>query len=141
MVSYTVRTKSKLKDIQAMAMMLELHPSFVAFFFLFCVTAFFYRWLFVKETLKIPPPSPSKLPIFGNIHQLGRERHIPLRSLAQKYGPLKLIHVGSAPVLIVSSAAAAKEIFKTHDLVFSDKPKLSIANGILYSGKDVYFSS
>lgn len=120
--------------------MFELYPSFLAFVILFCVTVFLYRCLFIKEPLKIYPPSPPKFPIIGNFHQLGRDKHISLRALAQKYGPLMLIHLGSTPVLVVSSAAAATEILKIHDLVFSDKPRSSISSRIFYNGKDVVFA-
>ncbi|CAL5441200.1 unnamed protein product [Camellia sinensis] len=89
---------------------------------------------------KLPPPSPPKLPIVGNLHQLGLFPHCSLRSLAQKYGPLMQLHFGSVPVLVVSSAVAAREIMKTHDLAFSSRPKTSIATRLTYNSKDVAFS-
>ncbi|CAL5444663.1 unnamed protein product [Camellia sinensis] len=89
---------------------------------------------------KLPPPSPPKLPIVGNLHQLGLFPHCSLRSLAQKYGPLMQLHFGSVPVLVVSSAVAAHEIMKTHDLAFSSRPKTSIATRLTYNSKDVAFS-
>ncbi|CAL5362061.1 unnamed protein product [Camellia sinensis] len=88
----------------------------------------------------LPPPSPRKLPIVGNLHQLGLFPHCSLRSLAQKYGPLMQLHFGSVPVLVVSSAVAAREIMKTHDLTFSSRPKTSIATRLIYNSKDVAFS-
>jgi cytochrome P450 len=51
-----------------------------------------------------------------------------------------LLHFGSQPVLVVSSAFAAREIMKIHDLVFSSRPKLSLARRLLYDSKDVAFS-
>ncbi|XP_059655124.1 cytochrome P450 736A117-like [Cornus florida] len=99
---------------------------------------FLLKWLSTPKTKSNLPPSPSKLPIIGNLHQLGLLPHHSLQSLAQKYGPLMLLHLGSKPVLIVSSADAAREIFKTHDHAFSNRPKSSIANRLFY-GKDVAF--
>lgn len=48
-----------------------------------------------------------------------------------------LLHVGSVPLLVISSAEMAREITKTHDLVFADRPRSTIAEKLLYQGKDV----
>lgn len=53
------------------------------------------------------PPSPFGLPIIGNLHQLGLTPHHSLRTLAHKYGSLMLIHLGSVPVIVASSALYA----------------------------------
>ncbi|XP_021807677.1 cytochrome P450 71A26-like isoform X1 [Prunus avium] len=84
-----------------------------------------------------PPPSPPKLPIIGNLHQIGLYPHLSLQALSQRYGPLMLLHFGSVPVLVVSSAEAAREILKTHDLAFSDRPKSTIFEKLLYNYRDV----
>lgn len=51
-----------------------------------------------------------------------------------------LIRLGSVPVLVASSAKAAQEILKTHDVVFSSRPKLRIIDTITYGSKDIAFS-
>ncbi|KAG5536994.1 hypothetical protein RHGRI_024433 [Rhododendron griersonianum] len=106
------------------------------FFFLFYLFKFFSN----NTSRKTFPPSPPKLPILGNLHQIGPYPHRSLRTLARKYGPLMLLHYGNTPVLVVSSALSAREIMKTHDLAFSSRPKPSIATRLLYDSKDVAFS-
>ena len=48
-----------------------------------------------------------------------------------------LLHFGSVPVLVVSSADAAQEIMKTQDLNFANRPKSSMFDKLLYNYKDV----
>ncbi|MCD7464794.1 hypothetical protein HAX54_053424 [Datura stramonium] len=52
-----------------------------------------------------------------------------------------LLHLGSKPVVVASSAEVARDIMKTHDLVWSNRPKSSIADGLIFGSKDVAFSS
>ncbi|KAG5100365.1 hypothetical protein JHK82_045417 [Glycine max] len=82
-----------------------------------------------------------KLPIIGNLHQLGTLTHRTLQSLAQNNGPLMLLHFGKVPVLVVSTAEAAREVMKTHDLVFSNRPHRKMFDILLYGSQDVVSSS
>ncbi|XP_004308408.1 PREDICTED: cytochrome P450 71A25-like [Fragaria vesca subsp. vesca] len=98
----------------------------------------FYRWSSSHTKSPSVPPSPPKLPVIGNLHQVGLLPHRSLQTLAQRYGPdLMLLHFGSRPVLIVSSTEAVSEIFKTHDLAFSDRPKLIIFEKVVYNYRDI----
>nr|KYP69588.1 Cytochrome P450 71A1 [Cajanus cajan] len=112
---------------------------------LFMVLSFFISMLLVfKITRRCKlnlPPSPPKLPIIGNYHQLGTLPHRSFRTLSQKYGPLLLLHLGQLPVLVVSSAEFAKEVLHTHDLVFASRPHLTATRILLYGCKDIAFSS
>ncbi|KNA16975.1 hypothetical protein SOVF_084500 [Spinacia oleracea] len=99
---------------------------------------FLYKWLHKKSSpCKSSLPSPPRLPIIGNLHQLGTYPHRSLQSLSERYGELMLINLGKAPVLIVSSAKAAREIMKTQDLTFCNRPTSKTGNKLLYNGKDV----
>ncbi|KAF6140080.1 hypothetical protein GIB67_001821 [Kingdonia uniflora] len=70
------------------------------------------------------PPSPPKLPIIGNLHYLSKLPHRSLWWLSQKHGPVMLYHAGSKPVLVISSAEMAREVLKTHDHVFCNRPPI-----------------
>ncbi|XP_075661549.1 cytochrome P450 736A117-like [Castanea sativa] len=99
-----------------------------------------FKWYSIlpnSNPKKNSPPSPPKLPIIGNLHQVGLQPHRSLQTLAQRHGPLMLLHFGSVPVLVVSSADAAQEIMKTQDLNFANRPKSGIAEKLLYNCKDV----
>ncbi|KAG6635070.1 hypothetical protein CIPAW_11G017600 [Carya illinoinensis] len=85
-----------------------------------------------------PPP---KLPIIGNLYQLGTFPHRSFRSLSMKYGPVMLLHLGHAPSLVVSSADMAREVMKTHDITFSNRPRTTAADILLYGCTDIGFAS
>ncbi|KAI3450227.1 hypothetical protein Pfo_006892 [Paulownia fortunei] len=68
------------------------------------------------------PPSPPRLPVIGNLHQLGKIPHRSLWKLSQKYGPVMRLQLGWVPVFVVSSPEMAKEVLKTHDLECCSRP-------------------
>ncbi|XWS51311.1 hypothetical protein CRYUN_Cryun12cG0166100 [Craigia yunnanensis] len=87
------------------------------------------------------PPSPPKLPIIGNLHQLaGKLPHRSFQALSEKYGPLMLLHLGQAPTLVVSSAEIVEEIVKNHDIVFSNRPNITAAKILFYGCADFGFA-
>ncbi|CAI9117420.1 OLC1v1018813C1 [Oldenlandia corymbosa var. corymbosa] len=86
------------------------------------------------------PPGPPKLPIIGNLHQLGNLPHRSLHHLSNKCGPLMLLRLGSVNTLVVSSADMAREIFKSHDLAFSGRPVLCAGKKLAYNGSAVSFA-
>ncbi|KAL5717952.1 unspecific monooxygenase [Ranunculus cassubicifolius] len=75
------------------------------------------------------PPSPPRLPIIGHLHLLGALPHRSCQTLSKKYGPL-----------VVQSAEMAKEIMKTHDIIFADRPSITASKHFLYDGKDLVFA-
>jgi len=85
------------------------------------------------------PPSPTGLPLLGHLHLLGSLPHRSLRSLAATHGPVMLLRLGRVPTVVASSAAAAEEAMKTRDLAFSGRPRLLMAQRLLY-GCDVGFA-
>ncbi|KAJ0585543.1 putative psoralen synthase [Helianthus annuus] len=103
---------------------------------LFILKSYFYS----LKPHKNLPPSPPKLPLIGNLHQLRSGAHRILQSMAQTYGPLMLLHFSTVPVIVASSVDAAREIMKTHDIIFSNRPFLNIPDRITYGSKDIAFA-
>ncbi|KAL5988516.1 hypothetical protein ACLOJK_036281 [Asimina triloba] len=88
----------------------------------------------------LAPPSPSKLPILGNLHQLGSLPHRSLQALSIKHGPLMLLHLGKVPTIAVSFVELAQDILKTNDQVFSGRPFSYAAHHLLHGGNDMAFA-
>ncbi|XP_020222098.1 cytochrome P450 71A4 [Cajanus cajan] len=114
---------------------------FFILFLLFLPLIFIIKRYSNASTTKNSPPSPPRLPLLGNLHQLGLFPHRTLHALAQTYGPLMLLHFGNVPVLVVSSSEAAREVMKTHDIVFSDRPQRKMNDILLYGSKDLASST
>jgi hypothetical protein len=104
---------------------------------IFLILFFLIKWYSNSTKTKNSPPSPPKFPIIGNLHQLGLFPHRTFQSLAKEYGPLMQIHLGSVPVLLISSPEVASEIMKTHDRVFANRPQTKLYDILLYDCKDV----
>lgn len=93
----------------------------------------------VAEKRKLPP-GPFRLPLIGNLHQLRGLPHRSFQGLSDKYGPLMLLQLGSVLSVVISSADMAREIFKSHDLIFSSRPVMYAAKKLSYGCIDIAFS-
>nr|UXF47972.1 cytochrome P450 CYP726-1a [Euphorbia poissonii] len=56
-------------------------------------------------------------------------------------GPLKFPILGEVPVIVISSAEAAKEVMKTQGEVFAERPLVLDAQIVLYNRMDILFGS
>ncbi|CAK7324020.1 unnamed protein product [Dovyalis caffra] len=120
---------------QELQKMILLNP----FLCLFLLFSLLFLLRLAKRDRSNLPPSPPKLPIIGNLHQLGRLLHRSLQKLSANYGPLMLLHFGKAPTLIVSSAEVAQEVMKSHDVAFAGRPQTRAADALFYGCVDVAF--
>lgn len=100
---------------------------------------FFSNKNFNKRNLKTPP-SPSKLPVIGNLHQLGNMPHLSLYNLSKRFGPIISLQLGQIPTVVISSARMAKEAIKNHDLALSSRPQIFSAKHLFYNCTDIVFS-
>ncbi|KAJ6348083.1 hypothetical protein OIU76_004541 [Salix suchowensis] len=87
-----------------------------------------------------PPPGPKSWPIIGNLNLIGELPHRSLHALSQKYGPIMQVKFGSYPVLVGSSVEMAKTILKTHDVIFSGRPKTAAGKYTTYNYSDITWS-
>ena len=87
---------------------------------------------FKSHQLKFPP-GPKPWPIIGNLNLVGSHPPKSLHKLAQKYGPIMQLKLGSFPVVVASSAEMAKEFLKTHDHVFASRPKSAVGKYLSYN--------
>ncbi|TYH51129.1 hypothetical protein ES332_D10G253100v1 [Gossypium tomentosum] len=92
-----------------------------------------------RKTLNLPP-SPPKLPLTGNIHQLGKLPHRSLWDLSRKYGSLLLLQLGYNPTVVVSSPDMVREIVENHDIVFANRPRTTAVDILFYGCKDMVFT-
>ncbi|KAL0004374.1 hypothetical protein SO802_011935 [Lithocarpus litseifolius] len=93
-----------------------------------------------ERSSKNLPPSPPKLPIIGNLHQLGVLPHQSMCQLSKKYGSVMLLQLSGIRTVIISSADAAREVLKVHDLACCSRPPLACSKVFSYNYRDMAFS-
>ncbi|XP_047054477.1 3,9-dihydroxypterocarpan 6A-monooxygenase-like [Lolium rigidum] len=86
------------------------------------------------------PPSPFGLPILGHLHLLAPLPHQALHRLAERHGPLLFLRLGSVPCISACSPDAAREVLKTHEAAFLDRPKPAAVHRLTYGGQDFSFA-
>jgi cytochrome P450 len=89
------------------------------------------------------PPSPPSLPLIGHLQLIGRLAHRSLHELQLRYGGgggLLFLQLGRRPTLVVSTAAAAADMFKNHDLAFASRPRSVGGDKLMYGCSNVSFA-
>jgi len=103
---------------------------------------FFLYWILHKSRRngRRLPPGPYPWPIIGNLHQMRKPVHRALKDLADKYGPIMLLRLGSVPTVVVSSSEIAKHFLKTHDSIFASRPATAAGKYLSYNFKGMILS-
>ncbi|KAF8028287.1 hypothetical protein BT93_E1021 [Corymbia citriodora subsp. variegata] len=87
------------------------------------------------------PPGPRGVPFFGYLPFLGTNLHWKFTELAETYGPIYKLWLGSKLYVVVNSPSLAKEIMREQDITFANRDP-NIAGAIAtYGGRDIGFSS
>ncbi|KAI7731306.1 hypothetical protein M8C21_002582 [Ambrosia artemisiifolia] len=98
-------------------------------------------YILPKKKSKFTPPGPLGLPFIGNLHQLDQSSlHTSLWNLTKPYGPIVSLRFGFNSAVVISSASLAKEVLKTQDLSFCDRPSFIGQQKLTYDGLDMAFS-
>ncbi|EEE61200.1 hypothetical protein OsJ_15209 [Oryza sativa Japonica Group] len=110
-------------------------PEFLASCLLLATILFFKQLLAPSSKQRAASPSlprPRGLPLIGNLHQVGALPHRSLAALAARHAaPLMLLRLGSVPTLVVSTADAARALFRDNDRALSGRPALMDVKAVL----------
>ncbi|CDY25382.1 BnaA05g19020D [Brassica napus] len=104
---------------------------------LLCFFTFFKK---PKDSSDLPPRPPS-MPIIGHLHLLLSSLiHKSFQKIASNYGPLLHLRIFNVPIVLVSSASVASEIFKSHDVNISSRGLPPIDESLFF-GSSGFFSA
>ncbi|XP_044954925.1 geraniol 8-hydroxylase-like [Hordeum vulgare subsp. vulgare] len=87
------------------------------------------------------PPGPRPLPVIGNLLDVllvGKLPHRSLARLAEQYGPLMTLRLGTVVVIVASSAATAREVLQTHNTALSGRNPPDAWNGMGHAANSVF---
>ncbi|XP_010466308.1 PREDICTED: cytochrome P450 705A20-like isoform X3 [Camelina sativa] len=87
------------------------------------------------------PPSPPSLPIIGHLHLLlSSLSHKSLQKISSKYGPLLHLRVFNIPIILVSSASVADEIFRSQDVNISSRGAAAIDESLVFGSSGFVYA-
>ncbi|KAI9113191.1 hypothetical protein K1719_015716 [Acacia pycnantha] len=120
---------------------LDVHTSVVALLSLLLVGIFLTRRSKSHEKREAPVAGGS-WPIIGHLRLLSGSNipHYSLGALADKYGPIFTVKLGSRRALVVSNWEMAKECYTTNDLAISSRPNLVALDNFSYNQAMFLFS-
>ncbi|KAL4584208.1 hypothetical protein LXL04_008800 [Taraxacum kok-saghyz] len=109
-------------------------------FMLLCLPLLYFLPKIINRSRSCPP-GPLGLPFIGNLHQIQHSSlHTSLWNLSKSYGPIVSLNLGFIPAIVVSSATVVKEVMKTQDIIFCNRPSLIGQQKISYNGLELIFS-
>ncbi|TVT98918.1 hypothetical protein EJB05_55731, partial [Eragrostis curvula] len=82
------------------------------------------------------PPGPTGLPLVGSLPFIDRNLHTYFAGLAEKYGPVLSIRLGSKVEVVVSSPELAREVLRDKDPVFANRVMPEAGRAVCFDGED-----
>ncbi|KAK4413003.1 cytochrome [Sesamum alatum] len=113
---------------------------YVIFLILWLISTILIGAFFKKRSSPRLPPGPPALPIIGHLHLLGPKPHQSFAKLSSRYGPLVHLYLGSVPCVVASSPEICKELLKTCESSFLDRPQTVVTHDVTYGNKDFTFA-
>ncbi|MED6158014.1 hypothetical protein PIB30_028834 [Stylosanthes scabra] len=80
------------------------------------------------------PLSPPSLPIIGHLHLIGSVIPKSFHALSKLYGPLIHLRLGASTCILVSNVQVAKQVLKTNEINFINRPHFGSSEYYLYKG-------
>lgn len=124
-------------DSTALLLLLLLLPSYLWFCF-----RFVFHGSTSRKPVKAPlPPGPRRLPIIGNLLELGQVPHQSLTTLSKTYGPVMSLKLGTITTIVMSSPEAAQEVLTKKDQALSNRMDLNAVQMFDHHKFSVVFSA
>ncbi|KAK9143320.1 LOW QUALITY PROTEIN: hypothetical protein Syun_012720 [Stephania yunnanensis] len=83
------------------------------------------------------PPGPRGLPLVGNLPFLHPDLHTHFARLANTYGPIFKLQLGTKLGVVVTSPSLAKQVLKDHDTTFANRDVPAVGRTATYGGLDI----
>ncbi|CAI0410701.1 unnamed protein product [Linum tenue] len=93
-----------------------------------------------KPGRQLAPAPGWRLPVIGHLHHFLTSRQPPhrlLRELSRKHGDVIRLELGEISHVLISSAEAAMEVMRTHDVKFAQRPPHPHYEKVVYGGMDL----
>ncbi|KAK1281983.1 Cytochrome P450 93A1 [Acorus calamus] len=86
------------------------------------------------------PPGPPGLPIIGHLHMVGPIPHQAFHRISSSYGPIIHLRLGSSSLVVVNTAEGARDVYKTSELAFADRPQSYASRKFAYDSAGFAFA-
>ncbi|CAH1446230.1 unnamed protein product [Lactuca virosa] len=120
--------------------MADFHGYFNIFLILLVSLIFMVAFFKSARAKSHLPPTPFPLPIIGHLHLLAPSPHQAFHKLSVQHGPVFRFFLGSTPCVVAGSTETAKELFKTYNDAFLDRPHNSTLDYFTYGGRGFFFA-
>ncbi|XP_006839518.1 PREDICTED: cytochrome P450 1B1-like [Chrysochloris asiatica] len=98
------------------------------------------QWL-LRQRRRQPasvPPGPFRWPVIGNAATIGLAPHLSFARLAQRYGDVFKIHLGSCPIVVLNGEHAIHQALVRQGAAFADRPPFASFR-VVSGGRSVAF--